>query len=173
MSKMNKAQTAGTVCKEGAAATVGGAVGAINEAAKKLEGLAKTEDFSPLTGIVDEIASLAGRKFDESEDSKLMVCFSEAVARLHNVVFDREGAVLFRLRNEYEKWVPLTQQCLKASDSRAKVLLPRNFCECTRLLSYAFNFEWEKRWQLMELYDELQSDMWGLAKKLAGEGSGE
>ena len=397
MSKMNKAQTAGTVCKEGAAATVGGAVGAINEAAKKLEGLTKTEDFSPLTGIVDEIAGLAGRKFDESEDSKLMVCFSEAVARLHNAVFDREGAMLFALRNEYEKWVPLTQcefakgsrsvkhrmkglilslqhkadevesapkmearamvvdllvratrcyerfrsgyrldssqfvfcylhllaviataarrlggekgsplgikeivgfshedvcwfempdtpkegdedgceqfvvssisemdkwsrrvcvarpepflanlhqltkcaatcvmesvrihpeserrmfsalartmdmihtridsdcdlmdcvlghltvpigdsswysysevvdrmcrlaqQCLKARDSRAKVLLPHNFCECTRLLSYAFNFEWEKRWQLMELYDELQSDMWGLAKKLAG-----
>ena len=75
---------------EGAAATVGGAVDVINEAAKKLEGLAKTEDFSPLTGIVDEIAGLAGRKFDESEDLKLMVCFSEAVARLHNAVFDRE-----------------------------------------------------------------------------------
>lgn len=372
-------------------------VASLNGAVIGLEGLTKTEDFSPLTGIVDEIAGLAGRKFDESEDSKLMVCFSEAVARLHNAVFDREGAMLFALRNEYEKWVPLTQcefakgsrsvkhrmkglilslqhkadevesapkmearamvvdllvlatrcyerfrsgyrldssqfvfcylhllaeiataarrlggekgsplgikeivgfshedvcwfempdtpkdgdedgceqfvvssisemdkwsrmvcaarpepflanlhqltkcaatcvmesvrirpeserrmfsalartmdmihtridsdcdlmdcvlghltvpigdsswysysevvdrmcrlaqQCLKARDSRAKVLLPRHFCECTRLLSYAFNFEWEKRWQLMELYDKLQSDMWGLAKKLAG-----
>ena len=93
-------------------------VASLNGAVIGLEGLTKTEDFSPLTGIVDEIAGLAGRKFDESEDSKLMVCFSEAVARLHNAVFDREGAMLFALRNEYEKWVPLTQ-CEFAKGSRS------------------------------------------------------
>lgn len=85
------------------------AVVSLNRAVSELEGLSQTEDFSPLPGIVDEIAGLAGRKFNGCDDSKLMVHFAEAVARLHNAVFDREGAVLFALRNEYEKWVPLTQ----------------------------------------------------------------
>lgn len=85
------------------------AVASLNRAVFELEGLSQAENFSPLPRIVDEIAGLAGRKFNGCEDSKLMVYFSEAVARLHNVVFDREGAVLFTLRNEYEKWVPLTQ----------------------------------------------------------------
>ena len=100
MSKMNKAQTAGAVCKEGAASTVGGAVDAINEAVFELEGLSQTEDFSPLPGIVDKIAGLVGRKFNGCDDSKLMVHFSETVARLHNVVFDREGAALFAPRTK-------------------------------------------------------------------------
>ena len=85
------------------------AVASLKRAVFELKGLSQTEDFSPLPGIVDKIAGLIGGKFNGCGDSKLMVCFSEAVARLHNVVFDREGAVLFTLRNEYEKWVPLTQ----------------------------------------------------------------
>ena len=100
MSKMSKAQAAGTVCKEGVVPTVCGAVDAINEAVLELAGLSQTEDFSPLPGIVDKIAGLAGRKFNGCEDSKLMVYFSEAVARLHNVVFDCEGAALFAPRTK-------------------------------------------------------------------------
>lgn len=85
------------------------AVASLNRAVFELEGLSQTEDFSPLPGIVDKIAGLVRRKFNGCDDSKLMVYFSETVARLHNVVFDREGAALFALRNEYEKWMPLTQ----------------------------------------------------------------
>ena len=85
------------------------AAASLDRAVLELEGLSRTGDFSPLPGIVDEIAGLTGRKINGCGDSKLMVYFSEAVARLHNVVFDREGASLFSLRNEYEKWMPLTQ----------------------------------------------------------------
>ena len=90
----------------------------LNRAVFELEGLSQTEDFSPLPGIVDKIAGLVGRKFNGCDDSKLMVYFSETVARLNNVVFDREGAALFALRNEYEKWMPLTQ-CEFAKGSRS------------------------------------------------------
>lgn len=94
------------------------AVASLNRAVFELEGLSQTEDFSPLPGIVDKIAGLVGRKFNGCDDSKLMVYFSETVARLHNVVFDREGAALFALRNEYEMWEPLTQ-CEFAKGSRS------------------------------------------------------
>ena len=94
------------------------AVASLNRAVFELEGLSQKEDFSPLPGIADKIAGLVGRKFNGCDDSKLMVHFSETVTRLHNVVFDREGAVLFVLRNEYEKWEPLTQ-CEFAKGSRS------------------------------------------------------
>ena len=97
---------------------LGKAVASLNRAVFELEGLSQRENFSPLPRIVDEIAGLAGRKFNGCDDSKLMVHFSETVARLHNVVFDREGAALFALRNEYEKWEPLTQ-CEFAKGSRS------------------------------------------------------
>ena len=62
-------------------------------------------------------------------------------------------------------------QSTKWSRGRAKESLPGNLCECTRLMCYASNFEWDNRWNLLQLYQDLLADMWERARMLAGEDS--
>ena len=63
----------------------------------------------------------------------------------------------------------LKKQCLELTTKRASALLPGKFCECTRLFSYACAKDYENRWNLLCLYNELIADMWGCAKELSGD----
>ena len=121
MSKSSNAQTACAVCKGSAAQSVSGRIRAINEAATRLERLSQTGNFAPLPPLVGTIAHNFNRgqhgEHTKEEQTALAKTFSNAVATLHNVVFDREAASLFALRNGYEQWMPLTQ-CLCAASSR-------------------------------------------------------
>ena len=121
MSKSNKVQTARTVRKESAAPSISGAIQEINEVATRLKRLSQTGNFTPLQRLVDTIARNfnSGRQCEctQEEQTALAKAFSNAVATLHNAVFDREAASLFALRNGYEQWMPLTQ-CLCAASSR-------------------------------------------------------
>ena len=119
MSKTNKKQTACAVRKESAASSISGAIQAINEAANRLERLSQTGNFAPLPPLADTIAHNFNRgqhgEHTKEEQTALAKTFSNAVATLHNVVFDREAASLFALRNGYEQWMPLTQCLCTAS----------------------------------------------------------
>ena len=121
MGKSNKKHAACAVCKESAAPNVSATIQAINKAANRLERLSQTGDFAPLPRLAGTIARNFNRgqhgEYTKEEQTALAKTFSNAVATLHNVVFDREAASLFALRNNYEKWTPLTQ-CLCAASSR-------------------------------------------------------
>ena len=122
MSKRNKTQTGGAVCKEGVASTVGGAIQAISESTDKIDGLSQTGNFTPLMHLVCIIARNFKHnrqgKCKQEEETALAKAFTNAVSTLHNAVFDREAASLFALRSGYEKWTPLTQ-CLCTASSPA------------------------------------------------------
>ena len=123
MSKSTKTQTAYAACGGCAAQNVSGKIQAINEAANRIERLSRTGDFTPLPRLVGAIARNfnRGRQGEHSQagQATLVKAFTDAVASLHNVVFDREATSLFALRSRYEKWTPLTQ-CLCAASSKSK-----------------------------------------------------
>ena len=102
--------------------TVGDTIQVINQAANRIARLSRTGNFAALPRFVGTIArnfncDLQG-KYTQEEQTALAKTFANAVATLHNVVFDREAASLFTLRSGYEKWTPLTQ-CLCAASSSA------------------------------------------------------
>lgn len=114
MSKMKMRRITGVVRSEKAVSKGVGAVGLIRHATREVERLSRSRDFSNLNRIAGEVGRHFRRAMEDKPNDRrftaLMKSFAVFVNRLHDVVFDREGCSLFTLRNEYEKWTPLTQR---------------------------------------------------------------
>ena len=79
-----------------------------------------------------------------------------------------EGDGAYSYRAVTAKMRRLRKRCLGLSAKRARTSLPERFRECTWLFSFACGKDWENRWDLLILYNELIADMWGCAKTLCG-----
>ena len=114
MSKRNKAQTAGAVCKEGVASTVGGAVDAINEAAKELGDLPRSRDYGRIVGIVQRVADSMevglGKVCVTTDRERLADAFANAVGLLHKAVCRRDGDRLRMSMRAVDFQIPFTQR---------------------------------------------------------------
>ena len=114
MSKRNKTQTAGAVCKEGVASIVGGAVDAINEAAKELGDLPRSRDYGRIVGIaqrvVDGMEVGLGKFCAEMDGERLVDAFVHAVGLLHKAVCRRDGEQLKMSMREVGFHIPFTQR---------------------------------------------------------------
>lgn len=114
MSKRNKVQTTGAVCKEGVAPTVGGAVDAINEAAKELGDLPRSRDYGRIVGIVQRVADSMevglGKLCAATGGERLADAFVHAVGLLHKAVCRRDGEQLKMSMREVGFHIPFTQR---------------------------------------------------------------
>ena len=114
MSKLNKAQTAGAVCEEGVASTVGGAVDAINEAAKGLGDLPRSGDCGRIVGIVQTVADSMEVGLEKvcvtTDGERLADAFANAVCLLHKAVCRRDGDRLRMSMREVGFRLPFTQR---------------------------------------------------------------
>ena len=114
MSKRNKTQTAGAVCKGGIASTVGGAVDAINEAAKELGDLPRSQDYGRIVAIARIVADSMevglGKVCAETDGERLADAFVHAVGLLHKAVCRRDGEQLRMSIREVGFYIPFTQR---------------------------------------------------------------
>ena len=114
MSKMNKSRAAGAVCKEGVASIVGGAVDAINEAAKELGDLPRSRDYGRIVGIAQRVADSMevglGKVCAEMDGERLADAFVHAVGHLHKAVCRRDGEQLKMSMREVGFHIPFTQR---------------------------------------------------------------
>ena len=176
MSKRNKERTAGAVRCEFAA---------IDERVESLCDKSPTAFMADLYGVVRIVAAAVARSIKTSPGSEVQAfsLLARAIDGIYTRVdgdLDLVDCVLEHPKlplgkgSEYsyqrvtDRMRRLMRGCVVADCERAKVLLPRNFSECTRLLCYGCNWDWCNRWKLLELYHDLISDMWGRSCELAG-----
>lgn len=114
MSKTNKKRTVHAVCGRSAAPTVGGAVDAINEAAKGLGDLPRSRDYGRIVGIVQTVAdgmeAGLGNVCTAADGERLADAFVHAVGHLHKAVCHRDGEQLKMSMREVGFHIPFTQQ---------------------------------------------------------------
>ena len=114
MSKRNKAQAAGAVCREGVVPTVGGAVDAINEAAKEVGDLPRSRDYGRIVGIVQRVSDSMevglGKVCAVTDEERLADAFVHAVGLLHKAVCHRDGEQLKMSLREMDFQIPFTQR---------------------------------------------------------------
>ena len=107
-------QSADVVCKEGVASTVGGAVDAINEAAKELGDLPRCRDYGRIVGIVQTVADsmeVGQEKVCAATDGeRLSDAFVHAAGLLHKAVCRRDGEQLTMSMREVGFHIPFTQR---------------------------------------------------------------
>ena len=80
-----------------------------------------------------------------------------------------DGEESYSYRAITAKMRRLRTQCVGRTTKSAGAFLPEKFRECTRLFSCACIKDYENRWNLLCLYNELIADMWGCAKALSGD----
>ena len=114
MSKRNKAQVAGAVCKERIASTFSGAVDVINESARELGDLPRSQDYGRIVGIVQTMADSMevglGEACAATDGEALADAFANAVGFLHKAVCRRDGVRLMMSMCEADFHVPFTQR---------------------------------------------------------------
>ena len=154
---------------------------------KKVERLCGAKPAAFLAGlypVVQELVSFVNGECErEPENSKeIFAVLARSISRIYARI-DRGGDIIdcelkrptvpderdetYSYKTVTAKMRRLRKRCLGLSAKRARTSLPERFRECTWLFSFACGKDWENRWDLLILYNELIADMWGCAKELS------
>ena len=154
---------------------------------KKIERLCGAKPAAFLVGlypVVQELVSFVNGECErEPENSKeIFAVLARSISRIYARI-DRGGDIIdcelkrptvpderdetYSYKTVTAKMRRLRKRCLGLSAKRARTSLPERFRECTWLFSFACGKDWENRWDLLILYNELIADMWGCAKELS------
>lgn len=156
---------------------------------KKIECLCGKKPTAFLTALYPTVQELVSFVNDENrckpeESQKTFAVLARSISRIYTRIdsggdiidcalkrplVQDEGGGMYSYKAVTAKMRRLRGQCLEMTEERAEALLPKKFSECTRLFSYACGKDFENRWNLLVLYNDLIADMWGCAKVLSGD----
>lgn len=155
---------------------------------KKVERLCGAKPAAFLVGlypVVQELVSFVNGECErEPENSEeVFAVLARSIARIYARI-DRGGDIIdcelrrptvpdgrnrtYSYRAVTAKMRRLRKQRPGLTAKTARASLPERFRECTWLFSFACGKDWENRWDLLILYNDLIADMWGCAKDLSG-----
>ena len=155
---------------------------------KKLARLCEAKPAAFLTGLYPAVQGLVAFVNTECErlprnSKKTFAVLARSISRIYTRI-DSGGAIIdcvlknptvpdegkgrYSYKATTTKMRNLRKQCLELTVKQATTLLPEKFRECTWLFCNACGKDFENRWNLLCLYNELIADIWGCAKALSG-----